>query len=88
MTSLVVESTHAAQALGVPPAAPYLGSRKMAADFPRGVNLAVAGGTALHPMFFETRGLNPFLRVSLRNQTSWFKDVLKSLGSVHGKYKQ
>ncbi|WVZ58792.1 hypothetical protein U9M48_009022, partial [Paspalum notatum var. saurae] len=69
-----------AEALGVPQLTPYLAG-KTAADFERGVNLAVGGGTALDPAFFESRGLLPFLPVSLRNQTSWFHNVLQVLGT-------
>ncbi|RLN17347.1 GDSL esterase/lipase [Panicum miliaceum] len=71
-----------AEALGVPQPTPYLAG-KTTADFRRGVNFAVGGGTALDPAFFEGRGLKLFVPVSLRNQTSWFKNVLERLGSVH-----
>ncbi|CAL4941653.1 unnamed protein product [Urochloa decumbens] len=71
-----------AEALGVPEPTPYLNG-KTAADFRRGVNFAVGGGTALDPAFFEGRGLKLFVPVSLRNQTSWFQNVMQRLGSVH-----
>ncbi|CAN6311257.1 unnamed protein product [Urochloa humidicola] len=71
-----------AEALGVPQPTPYLAG-KTAADFRHGVNFAVGGGTALDPAFFEGRGLKLFVPVSLRNQTSWFQNVLRCLGSVH-----
>ncbi|CAN6299537.1 unnamed protein product [Urochloa humidicola] len=71
-----------AEALGVPQPTPYLVG-KTAADFRRGVNFAVGGGTALDPAFFEGKGLKLFVPVSLRNQTSWFKNVMQRLGSVH-----
>ncbi|XP_062205830.1 GDSL esterase/lipase At1g28590-like [Phragmites australis] len=74
------------EALRVPHPTPYLAG-KMAADFRRGVNFAVGGATALDPEFFESKGLKPFVPVSLRNQTSWFRNVLQLLGSVHGQRK-
>ncbi|XP_062200489.1 GDSL esterase/lipase At1g28600-like [Phragmites australis] len=70
------------EALGVPQPTPYLAG-KTAAGFLRGVNFAVGGATALDPEFFESRGLKPFVPVSLRNETSWFKNVLQLLGPVH-----
>uniref|UniRef100_A0ACD5TYE5 Uncharacterized protein n=1 Tax=Avena sativa TaxID=4498 RepID=A0ACD5TYE5_AVESA len=70
-------------ALGVPNPRPYLAAGKTAGDFRRGVNFAVGGATALGPDFFSSRGLKPFVPVSLANQTSWFKNVLQLLGSVH-----
>jgi phospholipase/lecithinase/hemolysin len=72
---------HAVEALGVPHPTPYLAG-KAAADFRRGANFAVGGATALDLNFFESRGLTPFVPVSLDNQTSWFKNVLHLLGSV------
>ncbi|GJN40619.1 hypothetical protein PR202_gb29863 [Eleusine coracana subsp. coracana] len=60
---------------------PYL-SGKTAADFRRGVNFAVGGATALDLEFFASRRLKTFVPVSLRNQTSWFSNVLQHLGSV------
>ncbi|PVH32025.1 hypothetical protein PAHAL_9G294400 [Panicum hallii] len=69
------------EALGVPHPTPYLAG-KAAADFRRGANFAVGGATALDLNFFESRGLTPFVPVSLDNQTSWFKNVLHLLGSV------
>jgi hypothetical protein len=74
----------AAEALGVPEPTPYLAG-KTAADFRRGVNFAVGGGTALDTAFFEGRVPKVFVPVSFRNQTRWFKNVLQRLGSVHGK---
>jgi phospholipase/lecithinase/hemolysin len=71
------------EALGLPNPRPYLAG-KSAGDFRRGVNFAVGGSTALGPDFFDSRGLKPFVPVSFTNQTSWFKDVLQLLGSVHG----
>ncbi|CAL4924783.1 unnamed protein product [Urochloa decumbens] len=71
-----------AEALGVPEPTPYLNG-KTAAEFRRGVNFAVGGGTALDPAFFESRGLKLFVPVSLRNQTSWFQNVMRRLGTVH-----
>jgi len=76
---------HAAEALGVPEPTPYLAG-KTAADFRRGVNFAVSGGTAVDAAFFEGRGLKMFVPVSLRNQARWFKNVLQRLGSVRGKF--
>ncbi|KAM0861834.1 hypothetical protein ACQ4PT_045621 [Festuca glaucescens] len=70
------------EALGLPNPRPYLAG-KSAGDFRRGVNFAVGGSTALGPDFFDSRGLKPFVPVSFTNQTSWFKDVLQLLGSVH-----
>ncbi|CAN6288285.1 unnamed protein product [Urochloa humidicola] len=71
-----------AEALGVPDPTPYLAG-KTAADFRRGVNFAVGGGTALDPAFFQGRGLKLFVPVSLRNQTSWFKNAMQRLGTGH-----
>ncbi|TVU30938.1 hypothetical protein EJB05_22593, partial [Eragrostis curvula] len=70
------------EALGVPQPTPYLAGKK-AADFRRGVNFAVGGATALDLQFFKSRGLKPFVPVSLRNQTRWFSKVLQLLGPVH-----
>ncbi|KAF8720613.1 hypothetical protein HU200_023684 [Digitaria exilis] len=70
-----------AEALGVTQPTPYL-DEKTAADFRCGVNFAVGGGTALDPAFFLARGLELFVPVSLKNQTSWFHNVLQRLGSV------
>lgn len=80
----MLTADHAAEAMGVPQPTPYLLAGKTAADFRRGVNFAVGGGTALDPGFFEDRGLKIFVPVSLRNQTAWFKNALQRLGSVHG----
>uniref|UniRef100_A0ACD5ZGJ6 Uncharacterized protein n=1 Tax=Avena sativa TaxID=4498 RepID=A0ACD5ZGJ6_AVESA len=71
------------EALGIPNPRPYLAGGKSAGDFRRGVNFAVGGATALGPDFFSSRGLKPFVPVSFINQTSWFKNVLHLLGSVH-----
>ncbi|TKV93848.1 hypothetical protein SEVIR_9G256100v4 [Setaria viridis] len=69
------------EALGLPHPTPYLAG-KAAADFRRGVNFAVGGATALDVHFFESRGLAPFVPVSLNNQTSWLKNVLQLFGSA------
>lgn len=82
---MTVISCGAVEALGVPHPMPYLAG-KTAEDFRRGVNFAVGGSTALGPEFFESRGLNHLVPVSLGNQTSWSKKVMQLLGSVHGKY--
>ncbi|KAL6641164.1 hypothetical protein ACP70R_019345 [Stipagrostis hirtigluma subsp. patula] len=74
------------EALGVPHPTPYLAG-KTAADFRRGANFAVGGATALDLEFFASRGLKPFVPVSLRNQTSWFKSALQLLGPVDGQRK-
>lgn len=68
----------------MPGPAPYL-CRKTAGDFRDGVNFAVGGATALDAEFFARRGLKTFVPVSLRNQTTWFNNILRLLGSVDGK---
>uniref|UniRef100_A0ACD5W3I7 Uncharacterized protein n=1 Tax=Avena sativa TaxID=4498 RepID=A0ACD5W3I7_AVESA len=69
-------------ALEIPNPRPYLAG-KNAGDFRRGANFAVGGATALGPDFFSSRGLKPFVPVSLANQTSWFNNVLHLLGPDH-----
>jgi hypothetical protein len=69
-------STTVAEKLKVPQPTPYLAGRT-AADFLNGTNFAVGGATALlDPAFVE-------MRVSLSNETTWFGDVLRLLGSSH-----
>ncbi|KAL6883333.1 hypothetical protein ACP4OV_010747 [Aristida adscensionis] len=75
----VSSSSRAVEALGLPHPTPYLAG-ETPADFRRGVNFAVGRASALGLDFFESRGLKTFVPVSLRNQTSWFKNVLQSLG--------
>ncbi|XP_020180857.1 GDSL esterase/lipase At1g28600-like isoform X1 [Aegilops tauschii subsp. strangulata] len=69
-------------ALGMSYPKPYFAG-EAAADFQRGVNFAFSGSTALGPEFFKSRGLTPFVPLSLANQTAWFKKVLQLAGSVH-----
>ncbi|KAM3214044.1 hypothetical protein ACQJBY_066453 [Aegilops geniculata] len=68
-------------ALGMPYPKPYFAG-ETAADFQRGVNFAFSGSTALGPEFFKSRGLTPFVPLSLANQSAWFKKVLQLAGSV------
>jgi hypothetical protein len=69
----------------VPQPTPYLaGATATGADFRRGVNFAFGGATALDLHFFVSRGLGSFVPVSLRNQTVWFHNVLRLLGSARG----
>uniref|UniRef100_A0A0D9XJB5 Esterase n=1 Tax=Leersia perrieri TaxID=77586 RepID=A0A0D9XJB5_9ORYZ len=81
------------EALRLPHPAPYIaavaGGGKTAGEFRHGVNFAVGGSTALSPEFYEGRGLKPFVPVSLANQTVWFQQVVRLLGSssVHGSKK-
>uniref|UniRef100_A0A804PBU3 GDSL esterase/lipase n=2 Tax=Zea mays TaxID=4577 RepID=A0A804PBU3_MAIZE len=71
------------EALAVPQPTPYLaGATATGADFRRGVNFAFGGATALDLHFFVSRGLGSFVPVSLRNQTVWFHNVLRLLGSA------
>lgn len=67
----------------MPQPTPYLaGATATGADFRRGVNFAFGGATALDLHFFVSRGLGSFVPVSLRNQTVWFHNVLRLLGSA------
>lgn len=69
----------------MPQPTPYLaGATATGADFRRGVNFAFGGATALDLHFFVSRGLGSFVPVSLRNQTVWFHNVLRLLGSARG----
>nr|CAB3494808.1 unnamed protein product [Digitaria exilis] len=66
--------------LQVPQPTPYLAGRT-AADFVNGSNFAIGGATALEPAFLQSRGLTSFVPVSLSNETRWFQNVLRLLGS-------
>ncbi|XP_056172010.1 GDSL esterase/lipase At1g28570-like isoform X3 [Syzygium oleosum] len=71
-----------AEWLGLPYVAPYYGDDggRSVADFGKGVNLAVAGATALDAGFFEGRGMgNSFPNESLGVQLGLFKELLPSL---------
>lgn len=76
----------AVESLGVPQPTPYLAG-KTAEDFQHGANFAVGGATALDPAFLRSRGITTFVPVSLSNETGWFENVLRLLGSsTYGKY--
>ncbi|KQK15391.1 GDSL esterase/lipase At1g28600 [Brachypodium distachyon] len=68
--------------LGMEYPTPYFAG-KTAADFQHGVNFAYGGATALDPEFLRSRGLTPFVLLSLANQTAWFRQVLHLVRSVH-----
>ena len=77
--------THAVEELKVPQPTPYLAGRT-AADFVNGANFALGGATALDQAFLATKGIKPFVPISLANETSWFQNVLQLLdASDYGK---
>ncbi|XP_056172013.1 GDSL esterase/lipase At1g28590-like isoform X5 [Syzygium oleosum] len=78
-----------AEWLGLPYVAPYYGDDggRSVADFGKGVNLAVAGATALDAGFFEGRGMgNSFPNESLGVQLGLFKELLPSLCNTSSEF--
>jgi len=76
---------YAVEELKVPEPTPYLAGRT-AADFVNGANFALGGATALDQAFLATKGIKPFVPISLANETSWFQNVLQLLdASDYGK---
>ncbi|XP_058092683.1 GDSL esterase/lipase At5g45910-like [Magnolia sinica] len=67
-----------ADAYGLPKLLPYLSPH---ADFRQGVNFAVAGATALDPIFFQERNLTSAMwtNISLSIQLGWFDHLKPSL---------
>ncbi|KAG6504511.1 GDSL esterase/lipase At2g27360-like isoform X2 [Zingiber officinale] len=68
-----------AQALGLPLVPPYdAGHNPEASDFASGANFAVAGASALSPLYYQAKGLNVSGEdYSLDTQLKWFRQMLQ-----------
>lgn len=84
MNKIVLKLEHflAATAFGLPLLPPYLADPSKGSGCIKGVNFAVAGGTALDASYLAANDISTPTNLSLNVQLGWFEKVLPSLWST------